>query len=79
MTASCHKNINSLRTSPEYTRPGIYGKCVLWQNQIIFNGLKNNDLIFYEMNGELLTTFMMKDYCPLVFDRFQKAVTSLFL
>ena len=32
-------NLNPLKTSPEYTRAGVYGKCVLWQNQIIFNGL----------------------------------------
>ena len=30
---------NPLETSPEYTRAGIYGKRVLWQNQIVFNGL----------------------------------------
>ena len=31
--------INPLKTSPEYTRAGVNGKCVLWQNQIVFNGL----------------------------------------
>ena len=31
---------NPLKTSPEYTRAGVYGKCVLKQNQIVFNGLK---------------------------------------
>ena len=30
---------NPLKTSPEYTRVGVYGKCVLYQNQIVFNGL----------------------------------------
>ena len=30
---------NPLETSPEYTWAGVYGKCVLKQNQIIFNGL----------------------------------------
>ena len=32
--------INPLKTSPEYTRAGVYGKCVLKENQIVFNGLK---------------------------------------
>ena len=31
--------INLLETSPECTRAGVYGKCVLKQNQIVFNGL----------------------------------------
>ena len=30
---------NPLKTSPEYTRAGVYGKCVLYQNQIVFNRL----------------------------------------
>ena len=32
---------NPLNTNPGYTRDGVYGKCVLRQNQIIFNGLKD--------------------------------------
>ena len=34
-----------MKTSPEYTRAGVYGKCVLQQIQIIFNGL--NELETY--------------------------------
>ena len=30
--------INPLKTSPEYTRAGVYEKCLLWPNQILFNG-----------------------------------------
>ena len=30
---------NPLKTSPEYTRAVVYGKCFLYPNQIIFNGL----------------------------------------
>ena len=30
---------NPLKTSPEYTWAGVYGKCVLKQNQIVLNGL----------------------------------------
>ena len=33
-------SFNPLKTSPEYTRAGVYGKCVLKPNQIVFNGLK---------------------------------------
>ena len=33
--------INPLKTSPEYTRAGVYGKFVLQQIQIILNGLKS--------------------------------------
>ena len=29
--------LNLLKTSPEYTRAGVYGICVLEPNQIIFN------------------------------------------
>ena len=32
-------SVNPLKTSPEYTQAGVYGKCVLYQNQIVFNGL----------------------------------------
>ena len=32
--------LNTLKTSPKYTQAGVYGKCVLSQNQIVFNGLK---------------------------------------
>ena len=31
--------ISPLKTSPEYTRAGVYGKCMLKQNQIVFTGL----------------------------------------
>ena len=31
--------INPLKTSPEYNQDGVYGNCVLEQNQIVFNGL----------------------------------------
>ena len=31
--------LNPLNTSPKYTRAGVYGKCVLKENQIVFNGL----------------------------------------
>ena len=34
------QSINPLKTSPEYTQAGVYGKCVFKQNQIIFNGLR---------------------------------------
>ena len=33
--------VNPLKTSPEYTQAGIYGKCMLKQSQIVFNGLNN--------------------------------------
>ena len=33
------KNFNLLKTSPKYTRAGVYGKCVLLQNQINVNRL----------------------------------------
>ena len=32
--------LNQLKTSPEYTRAGGFGKCMLKQTQIVFNGLK---------------------------------------
>ena len=37
--------INLLKTSPEYTRTraGVYRKCMLQPNQIVFNGLKPMD------------------------------------
>ena len=35
-----HIIFNPLRTSPGYTLAGVYVKCVLKQNQIIFNGLR---------------------------------------
>ena len=31
--------LNPLMTSPEYSRAGVNGKCMLEQNQIVFNGL----------------------------------------
>ena len=31
-------SFNPLNTSPEYAQAGVYGKCVLKQNQIFFNG-----------------------------------------
>ena len=31
---------NPLKTSPEYTQAGVYEKCVLKENQIVFNGLR---------------------------------------
>ena len=34
-------NFNPLKTSPEYTWAGVYGKCMLKENQIVFNGLRN--------------------------------------
>ena len=34
-----YHTVNPLKTSPEYTRAGVYGKCVLKENQIVFNGL----------------------------------------
>ena len=36
-------DINLLKTSPEDTQAGVYGKCVmLYQNQIMFYKLKKN-------------------------------------
>ena len=35
-------SVNPSKTSHEYTRTGVYGKCVLQQNQIVFNGLNND-------------------------------------
>ena len=32
--------LNPLKTSSEYTQAGVYGRCVLLQNQIVFDGLK---------------------------------------
>ena len=44
MHKTCHKkHLNPLKTSPEYTRAGVYGKCMLKENQIVFNGLNNED------------------------------------
>ena len=37
-------SVNPLKTSPEYTRAGVYGKCVLLQNQIVFNRLIMSDV-----------------------------------
>ena len=31
--------INTLKTSPKYTQAGVYGKCMLKPNQIVFNRL----------------------------------------
>ena len=36
------QQVNPLKTRPEYTLPGLYGKCMLYQNQLIFNRLKLN-------------------------------------
>ena len=33
---------NPLKTSPEFIRAGTYGKCVLLQNMLVFNGLKRS-------------------------------------
>ena len=33
-------SINPLKTSPEYTQAWVYGKCMLWRNQTVLNGLK---------------------------------------
>ena len=38
-TAYILSSFNPLRTSPDYNQAGIYGKCVLQQNQIVFNEL----------------------------------------
>ena len=35
-----YTTFNLLNTSPEYTLSVVYEKCVLYQNQIIFNGLR---------------------------------------
>ena len=32
--------LNPLKTNPKYTLAGVYGKCMLYQNQIVFNELK---------------------------------------
>ena len=42
--------INPLKTSPKYTRAGFYGKCVLLQNQIIFNGLKTYSIVLVDFD-----------------------------
>ena len=39
---------NPLKTSPKYTRAAVYGKCVLQQNQIIFNGLTRNNAALFK-------------------------------
>ena len=31
--------LNPLKTGPEYTQTGVYGNCMLYQKQIIFNML----------------------------------------
>ena len=31
---------NPLKTSPVYTQAGVYGKCMLQQNQVVVNRLK---------------------------------------
>ena len=38
-------NCNQFRSSPEYTRAGVHGKCVLWKNHIVFNGLTTHEII----------------------------------
>ena len=46
-------HVNPLKTSPEYTLAGVYGKCVLEQNQTILNGLKasfNNVFTFKNLS-----------------------------
>ena len=35
-------SVNPLKTSPECTQAGVHGKCMLWQNQITFNGLNGD-------------------------------------
>ena len=42
-------SFNPLETSPEYTLAGVYGKCLLWQNQIVFNGLIANISNWYKL------------------------------
>ena len=34
-------NFNLLKTSPKYTWAGVYGKCMLLENRIVFNGWKH--------------------------------------
>ena len=42
--ASTKLLFNPLKTSPEYTRAGVYGKCMFKQNENVFNGLRGFNL-----------------------------------
>ena len=45
---------NPLKTRPEFTLAGVYGKCMLKLNQIVFKGLKTLFNIVEEWLKELL-------------------------
>ena len=55
--------INPLRTSPEYTRAGVYGNCVLEQNQIVFNGL----IFIWKTVWYHILSFVITSSMPLYF------------
>ena len=42
VSSDCWTNFNPLKTSIQYTQAGVYGKCMLRQNELVFNGFQES-------------------------------------